>query len=277
MFRIKRLAHPVLLTLAAAASLVSPAQAELTFRYDGGFSESERDKLKTWIVDVHAGVEDLVGPFPFDVEIRFKRTQSNQPVPWANTRRGRRQGITFNVNPSFSLEELKSDWTAAHELSHLILPFVGQRNSWFAEGFASFMQYQVMHGMGLLSEAGAKQRYMDKLRRSAARYSYPDRRFVETTPRLRAERNVSVMYWGGSVFFFRLDAALRSNADTNLMELLSEYLACCRTGRSELSDLVRELDRVAGNPVVSNELKQFRSIVGFPAYDAVPIGIIAKE
>ncbi len=267
---------PLLVALLFVAAPDRDVRAELHFSYDGRFSSEERIKLQTWITDVHAGVESLVGQFPFDVDIRFKRTRSSQPVPWANTRRGRRQGITFNVDPSFSLDELKADWTAAHELSHLIFPFVGQRNSWFSEGFASFMQYQVMHEMGEISADEARRRYLAKLDRSSARYRYPDRRFVETTPRLRAERKYPVMYWGGSVLFFRLEERLQDQTGAGFISLLSTYLECCRTGRDELETLARDLDRILGEPIVSGEIRKFRAEVGFPSYDSIAIGIVPK-
>jgi len=57
-----------------------------------------------------------------------------------HTRRSRRQSVHFYVDPQFSYDALRRDWTASHELSHLVLPYLGAEHIWFAEGFASDMQ-----------------------------------------------------------------------------------------------------------------------------------------
>lgn len=254
-----------------------PAHAKLTFRYADHFSEAEQAKLKTWIREVHTGVEQLVGAYPFPIRITFERTRSDSPVPWAQTQRGGLQGVTFYVDPRFSIQDLREDWTAAHELSHLILPFVGQRNAWFSEGFASFMQYQVMHSMGVISSDEAEQRYLTKLRRSERDFLWTDLRFVDTTPALRQKRQYPVMYWGSAVFFFRLNAALVATGQTDMIDLLSQYLRCCRRNRSSLVDLIDSLDEVHGGPVVSDAFQQFLSVVGFPEFEDLAIGAIRPD
>jgi hypothetical protein len=265
----------VLLTLCALAA--ASAHADMNFEFESRFSDSEKEKLITWVTEVKEGVEELVGEYPVDIRVRFTRSWSNRPVPFGRTFRGRRQGIRFHVNPGFSLDELRRDWTAAHEFSHLILPFLGRENAWFAEGFASYMQYQVMHSMGVLDAEEVTRRYRSKLDRAVRRYDYPDRRFVATTPRLRAERKYPVMYWGGAVFFFRLNEALERSSDMTVVELVSDYMACCRRSHSSLSGLGEDLDRIIGSAVFSEELESFESGIGFPPYGDLPLGVATGD
>lgn len=73
--------------------------------------------------DTVSALEDLIAPLPFDIDIHFYRViDRGEPVPWANTRRGRRQGINFHVGPAFRRRAFYADWTAPHELSHLLIP-----------------------------------------------------------------------------------------------------------------------------------------------------------
>ena len=253
------------------------ANAALQLQFDDHFGREEREKLTLWVHEVKDGVEGLVGPYPFDIRIRFTRTRSGKPVPWARTYRGRTQGIHFYVDPHHSLSDLRRDWTAAHEFSHLILPYLGRQNSWFAEGFASFMQYQVMHSMGVLESDEVIKRYREKLDKSATEYNYPGRAFVATTPRLQAERKYPVVYWGAAVFFFRLNQTLEARAGMTVIELLSDYMRCCRRHRSELPKLARDLDELTGARYFSDDLDSFLSMVGFPDYRNVRLGVVATR
>ena len=142
----KRLIVFASLAVLCIAGTTVPASAEYRYRYEGTFSSDERIKLETWIGEVRAGLESLVGPFDFHVDIYFVRVDSGQPVVFSNTIRGRRQGIRLRVDPDFPLEDFLADWTAPHEFSHLALPYLGQEHSWFAEGFASYLQHTIMVG-----------------------------------------------------------------------------------------------------------------------------------
>lgn len=258
-----------LMLMIAAATAAAATKAELRFQFDDAFTRTEREKLVVWITDVAAGVESLVGPYPFDVRIRFVRSRSSEPVPWANTLRGRTQGVRFHVDPGFSLDELRADWTAPHELSHLILPYLGRDNSWFAEGFASFMQHQVMYAMGTLDDRSLAHRYRERLGAAERDYDYPDRPFVDVGPRLRAERKFPTMYWGGAVFFLRVNEALEREKQRSLLAVLAEYMQCCRGNRSTLNDVLTQLDELAGASVFSAQLTAFQSTPGFPQHDDI--------
>jgi len=264
-----RLKHLIQGLLASALLLcfAANAGAALNFNWQDEFSPDEQRKLVRWVEETHAAVEQLVGAYPFDVHIFFhRRDGAREPVPWANTERGRVQGVHFHVNPRFSLRALRSDWTAAHELSHLALPYLGRRHAWFAEGFASYMQYQVMQVMGVISPAEAARRYAGKLDRAERRYRYPDRPFAAAAPRLRAEGNYPTMYWGGAVYFLQVDEALRTQSGRDFIAILSEYVACCRRTGGEIGLLLGTLDELSSSRLFSRHYRNFQVDKGFPRY-----------
>ena len=260
--RLTRFMGPLFVVACIAAP--APASAALQVRFDGGFDHAEREKLTTWISDVAGAVERLVGTLPIDVHIQFHRAQAREPVPWAHTTRGSRQGVRFYVDPSFSLAQLRADWTAPHELSHLILPYLGRRHAWFAEGFASFMQYRVMQEMGVITAAQATERYLERLRSAARRYPYPEQTIIEAAPRLRSERKHAVMYWGGASYFLGVDEALTTAHDDGVTAVMRRYVSCCRKNRASLNGLVEQLDMLTPGNIWADNLHRFRTRPGFP-------------
>jgi hypothetical protein len=256
--------------IVALAFLLSalPVSAAVRFDWHDTFTPEEQTKLTQWVTSTVAGVESLVGPYPFDVHVNMYRIDgAREPVPWANTRRGSRQGVNFHVDPSFDLDAFQRDWTAPHELSHLILPYLGRKHSWFAEGFASYMQYQVMMATNQLSASDANARYLTRLDRARRDYRYNDAPFVSAAPKLRQERKYPVMYWGGAAYFLQIEDALAASSDTSLIAVLRDYFQCCRANRKSFNKLISDLDRLSGSSLFSQRLDTFRTRPGFPEYD----------
>ena len=146
----------------------------------------------------YAGVADLVGPLSIPIRVEVHRqANASEPVPWAQTVRRRPQGIRLYVDPTFDDAALLDDWTVAHELSHLILPYLGRSEAWFSEGFASFMQFRVLEAMGRIDDGHAQQlidRRIDRARADPLIASTP---FAHAGSKLRGAGRYPTLYWGG--------------------------------------------------------------------------------
>ncbi len=261
-----RLLHLCLLSALLSAVPLS-ARAELQFHWQDAFSAEEKSGLTAWITETQEALESLVGTPPFEVHIFFHRIDgAREPVPWAHTERSDIQGVHFHVDPRFPMSDFRRDWTAPHELSHLVLPYLGSKHAWFAEGFASYMQYQVMGVMGELTAAQVARSYQRKLQRSEQNYGYPDSPFAAAAKRLRAERKYPVMYWGGAAYFLRVGQELDQSPGQGLIATLKSYLTCCRQDEDDLQALLAELDRLAGSDAFNRNLQRFRSVPGFPVF-----------
>lgn len=240
------------------------ATAQPVWHWEGDFTDQEQSKLTQWIARTVSGVESTVAPYPFDVHIHFHRLAGyDQPVPWANTDRWPRQSVHFHVDPEYPIDDFLADWTAPHELSHLLMPYLGREYSWFAEGFASFMQYQVMVEMGLLSEQQALVQYREKVGRAGDKFNYPALPFAQAASRLRQDRQYPTMYWGGALYFFAVDEKLRQSG-SSFVAVLAKYVACCRMPRDSMDELLAELDRLSKSAIFSEQMQQFETRPGFP-------------
>lgn len=249
------------------------AGATLRWHWEDPFNPAERAKLRHWVTATQEALERLTAPLPFTVHLYVHRLQGRgEPVPWANTRRGDRQGIDLYVDPSWPLEAFLQDWTAAHELSHLLLPYLGSRHSWFAEGFASYLQYLVLAELGVIRHRDAVSAYRERIEHAAsayADYEFDGLSFIEAAARLRQQRAYPVYYWGGAVYFMTIEAQLQAAAAPGLCALLARYLACCRQREEGFDVLLASLDRLSGTSLFTDQLAELRRRRGFPAHDNV--------
>lgn len=245
-------------------ALTAPAAA-LDFHYADRFDPEERDRLEAWVTETAAALAALVGGFPFPVQVTFhRRDGASEPVPWAHTRRGRTQGVDLHVDPGYPQQDFRRDWTAPHELAHLVLPYLGRRHAWFAEGFASYLQYPVMVEMGVMSPAAADAAYRARIDRARSDFGDLPQPFAAAAPRLRAEGRYPTLYWGGAAYFIEADARLRDAGHPGLVALLADYLGCCRQPRATPRSLADTLDRLSASTVFSDLLDAFETQPGFP-------------
>lgn len=155
--------------------------------------------------------------------------------------------------------------TAPHELSHLLLPYVGRSHSRFAEGFASYMQYQVMQRMGVLEQAQVTALYRSRISAAEKAYNQPGLSFDQASVELLRQRQCSTVYWGGAVYFLRVDQRLRDHGDS-LLHVIARYVECCRRSFSELQELVQNLDELVGAEIFQDELGTLQTRKGFPPF-----------
>lgn len=245
--------------------LASPAQAKILWHWEDDFDADEQQQLTQWIETTVAGIETLVAPYPFDVHIFFHRRKAREPVPWAHTKRFGAQAVHFYVDTRYPPAAFLADWTAPHELSHLLIPFVGRSHSWFSEGFASYMQYRVMHAMGILSKTEMDDKYRSHIERADRRYERDDMPFIAAAPKLLRDHEYPTLYWGGAVYFLQVDKALQAK-DSSFIEVLRAYVNCCRNRSTDLKHLITRFDSLSSSTVFSSLLQVLTDKPGFPAY-----------
>ena len=223
--------------------------AAIQFHYEDSFSPEEKKKVEKWLNMTAKATQDVLGAFPFVLNFYIHRSDdAGEPVPWAHTQRTADQGVHFHIDPSYSLSEFLKDWTAPHEISHLAIPFVGKSNSWFAEGFATYMQNEILLAMGECTQTDIDEKFASKLN-NARPYYQVDEPFAEVAMSLRKKHKYPEMYWGGALFFIQLDQLLKKENDISLCDLFQEYEVCCRLSDKNLSQVLNSFDSlVEGSP-----------------------------
>src|SRR5690348_8918245 len=75
--------------------------------------------LQRWVAETAAAPLTVFGRFPLrSAQVRVKQVPSDDdsPVPWGQTLRSDGVSVLLFVRENATLEELRADWTAVHEL-----------------------------------------------------------------------------------------------------------------------------------------------------------------
>ena len=229
----------------------------IVWHWENRFEKEEVYQIKQWLAVIDNAIISTYGKYPFDVHFYIHRAKSgNEPVPWAHTSRGKNQSVHFHVNMDYSLQEFLDDWTAQHEISHLSIPFVGKENAWFSEGYATYMQCQVMELQGVMSSDEVKEKYQSKL--SGCKKAFQSNLPVpQAADSLKKAWNYPAMYWGGVSFFWKLNKSYESEIGKGLSEVLMEYVKCCRVNDSSPEKICLKWDEITHTTIASKLLESY--------------------
>jgi hypothetical protein len=236
--------------------------------------------LHAWIAEAARAALGAYGRFPLDeATVRVSETErrSDSPVPWGQTLRRNSVAVLLYVRKGASLEELRADWTAVHELSHLFHPYLGDDGRWLAEGLASYYQNVLRARSGLLEEAEAWRRLDAGFGRGQREDS--GQRLDELS---RGHRGTMRVYWAGAAYWLEMDLALRRSG-SSLDDVLSRYSDCCLRGTGEVAPeaFVAQLDRIAGDVGFRERFDKYAASRAFPSlessYAALGLSRSARE
>jgi hypothetical protein len=229
------------------ASLVVHEQfCGLWFYWQQPFTPQEQQKIRDWLCPNYQQVNALLGPYLARTEVHlYRRDGAKEPVPWAYTDRGgdqqiRAQQLHFFVDPSFSLPEFLSDWTAVHEFSHLALPLLDRSDQWFAEGFASYVQAQIQYQQGFIKDPASY--YWQKIQPQLEPQSQ-DQPMIPLLQQLMQQRRYKSAYWGSALWFMEAEAMLAA-AGSNWFLLIQQYQQQHRFRDQDLAAVIHSFDQL---------------------------------
>lgn len=217
----------------------------------GEVSDAQAVKLTRWVRRSVDAVTPVFGFFPraHTQVVVVPLGPREEPVPWAHVVRGGGPGVQFYVDETRPLAEFHTDWTATHEFSHLLLPYVTRRDRWLSEGLASYYQNVLRARDGRLSEDMAWQKLYEGFQRGMN----ATRRESLAAATRGGWRNIMRVYWSGAAMMLKADADLRERSAGNqsLDTALRQLHDCClEEGKLWTAKEVMEtLDRLTGTDV----------------------------
>lgn len=217
----------------------------------GALAADQQQKLAAWINQAARAVAGVYGQYPQNSPqvLLIPVGERNEAVPWAHVMRGGGVGAEFFVDETSTLEELTTDWTACHELSHMFLPFISSRDRWLSEGLASYYQYVLLARSGTLSEQDAWQGLFEGFRRGEK--DSGNNTLAEATQ--QGWEYTMRVYWSGAAMMLMADTQLRalSGGRQSLDSALAALGDCCMDSerRWRALNLFRQLDRITGTQI----------------------------
>ena len=243
---------------------------ELTMAAVGSLSDRQREHFAQWIGESARSVASVYGEFPqqYTQVLVVPIGKQNSAVPYAHVIRGGGTAVEFFIDETRPLAEFLKDWTATHELSHLLLPFVASKDRWLSEGMASYYQNILRARDGRLTEKQAWSRLNSGFERGRA--ATRDGESLATATQSGWNSTMRV-YWGGAAIMLKADTRLRALSDGqhSLDTALADFYNCCfDTTRSwRARDLFADLDRLTGHDVFLDLYRQHVPETKFPDLD----------
>lgn len=233
----------------------------------GSLPVKQNKKLTQWVRQSSSAVATVNGSFPQlapQLLVVPIGPRSN-PVPWAHVMRGGGVSAEFFVDETRPLEDLTADWTACHELSHMLLPFVSSRDRWLSEGLASYYQYILLARSGMLTEQEAWQGMFDGLQRGK---NGTNRRKTLAEATLEGRDHTMRIYWSGAAIMLKADVQIRIATENkhSLDTTLASLQSCCMDTdkRWRADELFKRLDRLSGTHIFSQLYDQHVNSKYFP-------------
>jgi hypothetical protein len=237
---------------------------------------ADHEALHNWLIATATGVCLVYGRFPnpnpqvLIIPVGNSRDQSDSAVPFGQVIRDGGEAVVLFVNQNESLSAFMDDWTATHEFSHLLLPYVDRRHKWISEGFAQYYQNVLLARSGAYDEQHAWQKIHDGLERG--RLSRPE---LSPNEAAEGESRAGLMktYWSGAAIALIADVTLRELSDgkESLDTVLDRIQSCCLPSDRVWSgpELFAQMDALTDYPVFESLYRRYADTAGFPDTGAV--------
>ncbi len=231
----------------------------------------DRGAVLDWLTATATDVSLTYGRFPnpspfvLVVPIGANRPGGGSAVPFGRVIRDGGETIELFVDQRRPRADFLADWTATHEFSHLMHPYVERESRWITEGFAQYYQNVLLARSGAYEEQKAWQKIHEGLERGRA--SRP-----ELSPNEAAATGMRgarmKIYWSGAALALLADVRLRerSGGAESLDNVLERLQSCCLPSDRVWSgtELFMTLDSLLDEPVFMPLYRRHADTAGFP-------------
>jgi hypothetical protein len=262
----------LLSTATAQANTDSLHQADqrIDIEYLFPLDSTKRKQLHRWLRQVSSALLSVYGAWPKD---RFNITVkhgagSGSPVPWGEVNRGNPDEVLLVVNTKADIREIMADWTAYHEVSHLLIPYVGAGDGWLSEGLATYYQNIIQARAGVLSETELWHKLASGFERGRQEKRWSQNDLAEISDNMGKYRSYMRVHWSGVHYWLTADITLRrqSNNKITLDKLLERLKSCCQHKSMSAIEIVEQLDQLAGMNIFLPLFLDYRASHAMPDY-----------
>ena len=275
----------ILLTSSAQANSNSLYRADqrIDIEYLSPLDSTKRKQLQLWLKHVSDALLTVYGAWPkdrFDITVKYG-AGSGSPVPWGEVKRGNPDNVLLVIDPESGIREIMADWTAFHEVSHLLIPYVGSGDGWLSEGLATYYQNIIQARAGVLSETELWNKLASGFKRGRQEKSWSQKDLTEISDNIGKYRSFMRVHWSGVHYWLTADITLRqqSNNQVTLDKLLERLKTCCQDKSMTAMEIVEQLDQLAGTNIFRPLFLEYRASHAMPDYQPTlsRLGVILQS
>jgi len=242
--------------------------------------------LANWLKQAALNVSLAYGRFPNPspqvvvIPVGHGSAHSDSPVPFGHVVRDGGESVELFVDEHRPIAAFYDDWTATHEFSHLMLPFLVPADRWIAEGFAQYYQNVLLTRAGQYDVQRAWQKLYEGFERG--RLSRPELSPVEAASEGVGAATMKI-YWSGAIIALLADVELRerSGGSESVDFVLDRLQRCCLPSTRSWTgpELFEKLDSFVTQPVFMPLYRRYAHTAGFPDIGPVleRLGIIVVD
>jgi hypothetical protein len=251
----------------------------VSIHYQASLSEAERRTAVQWLEQVTTAILTIYGELPNNhMHINIDRSANrSSPVPWGQVERGNPTRILLVINPALGTDALISDWTAFHELSHLLIPYEGYGNVWLSEGLATYYQNIVQARSGLFNDTRMWGKIASGLERGRKDQRWRHIDLTEVSDNLRETRQYMRVHWSGVLFWLTADVELRKQGKGTLDDALKQLKYCCEGRSMSARAIVHKLDALTNMELFVPLFQKYRETYAIPEYQQILADLGVKQ
>ena len=272
---------PARLLAADNYTQITHGRQRISIDYPVTFTDSERQTVHHWLQTVTGSLLTVYGELPKDhFRIHIERGSGGPgPVPWGQVKRHTPTEVLLVINPEQGYDKLVADWTAFHELSHLLLPYRGYGNVWLSEGLASYYQNLIQARSGRFDAAEMWHRIVAGFERGKQQQRWQQLTLTEVSNRMRETRQFMRIHWSGVLYWMTVDVELRKANKTTLDRALKQLKDCCAESDMSAEEIVQKLDELSGASIFVPLFHRYGKSLAMPDYSRLlgELGVVAND
>jgi hypothetical protein len=171
-----------------------------------------------WVRASALGVRDYYGRFPVPRGLVIVQPGGRRAVGYGSTMGFGGASIMISLGAAATPPDLEKDWVLTHEMVHFAMPNLPRRYHWFEEGLSTYVEPLIRVRSGRVGVEDFWRELMNGLPRGVS--ALAARGLDDNT-------SWSSTYWGGALFCFMVDVAIRERTGNrkSLDDALSAVVA----------------------------------------------------
>ncbi len=244
------------------ATPITAGDATLNVAFAPGEFALPRSALFNWLETSAKAVSVYFGTFPVSSARILIVPVAGRGVQSGTTFGYRGAAIRLVVGRDVTEAELRNDWKAVHEMTHLALPDVREPHLWLAEGIAVYVEPIARVEAGDLTAAKI---WGDMVRDMKQGLPRPGDRGLDRTP------TWGRTYWGGAMFCLLADIEMRKQTGNRvgLQQALRGILAAGGNHEQDwpVARIFTVADKATGTTVLTDLYAKMRATPMAPDLD----------